>query len=165
MRRRMVGARRKRRVVRRRIGLGALRSMMSMLRGRRMRPLGAGRRRRRVGGRRVHRRRMGGSAFTDFFTKTIPGAARSVYEHVLKPAHGFIKKHGLVSKGLELLGPEGKAAGTAARALGYGRRRRRVAGGRRRRRVGGVGGVTRLVGYGRRRRMGGAAMTGRLYIN
>jgi hypothetical protein len=180
-RRRVMGGR-KRRVHRRRaVGLGHLMRALAM--AHRRRHAGMGRRRRHVGGRRrVHRRRGAGSAFTDFFTKSIPNAARSVYHHVVKPVHGFVKKHGLISKGLALIPhPAGKAAAAAANALGYGRRRRAVGMGRRRRvrrAVGGrrrprrhlgMGAVTRLVGYGRRRmharRVGGAAMTGRLYLN
>ena len=39
----------------------------------------------------------GGSAFTDFFTKTIPGAATTVYNKALKPAGNFIKDNHVLS--------------------------------------------------------------------
>ena len=77
-----------------------------------------------------HKRR-GGSKFTDFFTKTIPGAAKVVYnkvlqptyEKVLKPAGKFIKDQHLISKGLALIPhPGAKLAGTVAGAVGLGHR-------------------------------------------
>jgi hypothetical protein len=144
-----------------------------------------GGRRKAIGGRR--RIRRGGSAFTDFFTKsiphfftkTIPRTATTVYERGLRPAGNFIKDNKLLSKGLSLIPhPAGKIAGTVASAIGAGRRRRRVKrGGRRRVRRGrgpllnmmgdlirGTRYVARKLGYGRkrkvgsgRRRMGGAS--------
>ena len=78
-----------------------------------------GRRRRHV------RRRRGGSAFTDFFTRTIPGAAKSVYHSVLKPVGNFALKNNLISKGLAFVPGVGPVASNVARAIGLGRRRRR----------------------------------------
>jgi len=67
----------------------------------------------------------GGSAFTDFFTKTIPRAFRST--------HDFVKKNKLISQGLSFLPhPVAKIGGITAGALGYGHRRGMRGGGRRR---------------------------------
>ncbi len=111
------------------------------------------RRRRIMGGRRIHRRRVGGSKFTDFFTKTIPGAAKVVYNKALKPVGKFIKDQHLISKGLKLIPHPGAQLGsTVAGAVGLGRRRRR-------RRT--------AVGMGRRRRpmIGGlSSLNGRLFL-
>ncbi len=107
-------------------------------------------RKRTMGGRkkrRVHRKRqMCASKFTDFFTKTIPKAAKTVYQKVLKPVGGVIKKTGLVSTGLSMIPhPAGKIAGTIAKAAGWGRRRK-VGAGRRVRRKRQQGGLSDLTG-------------------
>jgi len=61
---------------------------------------------------------VGGSAFTDFFTKTIPGG--------LKKAANWVKDQKLISKGLALI-PDKRAQAAAAIAgqVGLGKRRRR----------------------------------------
>lgn len=60
----------------------------------------------------------GESAFTDFFTKTIPNAARS--------AHSFVKRNKLISKGLSLIpGVPAKVASVIADKVGYGKREER----------------------------------------
>jgi hypothetical protein len=68
--------------------------------------------------RKTKRRQMGGSAFTDFFTKTIPNG--------LKKAANFVKDQKLISKGLALI-PDGRAQAAAkiAGQVGLGRRRRK----------------------------------------
>ncbi len=110
-------------------------------------------RKRVIGGRRlVHRKRVGGSKFTDFFTKTIPGVATTVYNKALKPAGQFIKDKKILSTALGFIPhPGAKAASTIAGAVGLGRRRRR-------RRP--------AVGMGRRHRiMGGLnSLNGRLFL-
>jgi hypothetical protein len=59
----------------------------------------------------------GGSAFTDFFTKTIPSAAAS--------AGHWIKDNHIISRGLSMMpDPRLKAAGGVAGALGLGKKRR-----------------------------------------
>ena len=77
-----------------------------------------------AGGRRKRRTRpqKGGSKFTDFFTKTIPRAATTVYEKGLKPAHNWVKDKKLVSNILGVI-PDTrfKVAAIGARALGYGK--------------------------------------------
>lgn len=79
------------------------------------------------------RRMQGGSAFTDFFTQTIPNAAKKVYSNVIKPVGNFVKDQHLLSSAAGLLGslvphPAGKLAGIAAAAglrhAGLGRKRR-----------------------------------------
>ena len=139
--------------------------------------LGFGRRRKRVGGvgrKRKVRRRMRGGDFLgigNFFRKTIPNAAKTVYNKAIRPAHDFIKKHKLVSRGLALIPHAGAKAGAAAAgALGYGRRRRGgstwspdiAPRGRRRIRVGfrspGTYNPPNMMG-------GGGSLAGRLYIN
>jgi hypothetical protein len=70
----------------------------------------------------------GGSKFTDFFTKSIPNAAKKVYEvgkkvyNVALPIHDFIKSNKIVSRGLNLVGR--KEAAAAVAQAGYGRRKR-----------------------------------------
>ena len=67
----------------------------------------------------------GGSPFTDFFTKTIPSAAKWTYGHVLKPVGNFVKDNKLISKGLALIPhPGAKVAAAAAGMAGLGRQRR-----------------------------------------
>lgn len=81
------------------------------------------------GGRRMVRRRRGGDflGIGNFFRNTVPAAARSVYNNAIVPAHDWIKKNKIVSRGLSLIPhPVGKAASIAASIGGYGRRRRRV---------------------------------------
>jgi len=83
--------------------------------------------RRRVGRPRVRRtrRRRGGNIFTDA-GNWIKNAARTVYDKALVPAHDFIKRNKLVSRGLALIPhPAGKAAALGASVAGYGRRRHR----------------------------------------
>jgi hypothetical protein len=93
--------------------------------------------RRVIGGR---RRRMAGSGFFGNIWNGIKRAATG--------AHDFIKNNRLISRGLALIpDARARAAGTAAGALGYGRRRRY----RKRRLVGGRKRRARLVG-GRKRR-------------
>ena len=150
-------------------------------------------RRKRAGGRR-RRIKRGGNIFRsigNFFTKTIPRAATTVYEKALKPAGQFIKDKKLISRGLSLIpDARAKAAAMAADAVGLGRKR--AIGGRRRRRVRrrrGGGPLLNLMkdlvnkartgakklGYGKQRkrrmrrrggrRMGGSsALNGRLFL-
>jgi hypothetical protein len=85
----------------------------------------------------------GGNFFNDvgnFFTKTIPGAAKTVYNKALKPVYNkalkpagnWIKDQKVISKvgnalGSVLPGPAGtaaKAVGGVAGAVGLGKRRR-----------------------------------------
>jgi hypothetical protein len=63
---------------------------------------------------------------------------------LLKKGHSFVKQHGLISKGLSHLGHE-KYSGVA-KALGYGRKRRRMRGGF----IGGV--LSHLLGGRRKKR-------------
>lgn len=88
---------------------------------------------------------VGGSGFTDFFTKSIPHfftkdipkAAKTVYSKGLVPLHDIVKKNHLISSGLALVPhPGAKAAGLAARIAGYGKRKpkRVIVGGRKPRR-------------------------------
>src|ERR1700743_3309034 len=92
-----------------------------------------------MGGRRVGRQRVGGSKFTDFFKKTIPSAAKTVFQKAIKPAAKFIKDQKLISKGLSLIPhPGAKAAAVAANIAGLGRRRRPVRRGMGRRQMGGL---------------------------
>ena len=74
---------------------------------------------------------------------------------MLKKAHSFAKEHKLVSRGLSMIPHKyGQMASSAANALGYGRRRRRVARrrvGMRRKRRGGFMGIIPLAMRGRRR--------------
>ena len=56
------------------------------------------------------------------------GAANTVYRKALVPAHDFVKKHKIISRGANLYGTltgdtRGKIVGTAAGALGYGQRK------------------------------------------
>lgn len=99
-------------------------------------------RRANVGGRRVRRKRIGGSKFTDFFTKTIPGAAKKV--------GSFIKDKKLVSTILgQIPHPAASVASKVASAVGLGRRRRRKP----------------MVASGRKRMMGGlSSLNGRLFL-
>jgi hypothetical protein len=113
--------------------------------------------RRAKGGRRVHRRRVGGSRFTDFFTKTIPNAAKTVYNKALKPAGNFIKNNHLLSTVAALIPhPAGKVGAAGLRAVGLGRRRRV------RRKA--VGGSRTMMGARRRMHGGLSALNGRLYL-
>lgn len=98
--------------------------------------LGVGRRRRRV-----HHRRHRGHGFFDIIKSAIP----------------FIKRSGIVGHALGMIPGVGGIASTAAKALGYGRRRRRV---HRRRRVGGLALMKHAIAHhmlkhamGRRRRV------------
>ena len=69
------------------------------------------------------RKVRGGSGFTDFFTKTIPSAARTVYNGV-KPVYNFIKDNKLVSRGFALIPhPNAQKAAVVAGQAGFGRRR------------------------------------------
>jgi len=104
-----------------------------------------------IGGRRVRRKRVGGSAFTDFFTKTLPKTARKV--------GSFIKDKKLVSTILGAIPhPAASAASKVANAVGLGRRRRRK--------------VAKPMGMGRRKVMGGrrpmrgglSSLNGRLFL-
>jgi hypothetical protein len=114
----------------------------------------AGGRRKAKGGRRVHRRRVGGSRFTDFFTKTIPSAAKTVYNKAIKPAGNFIKDHHLLSTVAAMIPhPGGKVGAAGLRAIGLGRRRQRV-----------VGGSRTMMGARRRMHGGLNALNGRLYL-
>jgi hypothetical protein len=74
------------------------------------------------------RRRHHGGDFLgigNFFRKTLPRAAETVYHKALKPAFNFAKDQKLISKGLSLIPhPAGKAASVVTGALGLGRRRR-----------------------------------------
>jgi len=140
-------------------------------------------RRKSTGGRR-RRRRIGGSFWSsigNFFTKTIPRAATTVYNKALRPAGQFIKDKKLISKGLSLIpDARAKAASMAADAIGLGRRRRRR---RVKRRVGRgpllnlakdmiskARSAAKKLGYGKRkrrrvRRIGGASsLRGRLFL-
>lgn len=65
----------------------------------------------------------GGSAFTDFFTKTIPNAAKTVYNKAIKPAYNFAKDTKIVSRLADAAGQKGIAEG--ARQVGLGHRRKR----------------------------------------
>lgn len=79
---------------------------------------------RRVGGRRRKRRSMRGAGFF--------GDLWSGIKKVAAPVHNFVKDNKLISRGLGLLGPKGKAVGAVADQFGYGRRRyrrRRMQGG------------------------------------
>jgi hypothetical protein len=100
----------------------------------------------------------GGSAFTDFFTKTIPGAAKTVYNKAIKPAYTkvirpagkWIKDKHLISSVAGLVpGIGGKIASPVLRAVGLGRRRRRTTT---------KATATRRAPVRRRRRVGGAAL-------
>ncbi len=72
--------------------------------------------------RRPRRVMIGGSAFTDFFTKTIPSAAKKVYG-VIKP----LRDGKFISRGLSLIPhPAAQAASKVAGQVGFRRRRRRV---------------------------------------
>jgi hypothetical protein len=107
------------------------------------RKLVGGRKRKRViGGR---RRRMAGSGFFGNIWNGIKRAATG--------AHDFIKNNRLISRGLALIpDARARAAGTAAGALGYGRKRKyRKRHYKKRRLVGGRKRKVRLVG-GRRKR-------------
>jgi hypothetical protein len=115
--------------------------------------IGGRKRKQVIGGR---RRRMAGSGFFGNIWNGIKRAATG--------AHDFIKNNRLISRGLALIpDARARAAGTAAGALGYGRRRkykkrhykkRRLVGGRKRkvRLVGGHRRKTRVIG-GRRKRV------------
>jgi hypothetical protein len=96
---------------------------------------------------RAVKRKVGGNKFTDFFTKTIPGAAKTVYNKAIKPAANFVKKNHIISSVTGLIpSPAGKVAAIGLRAVGLGRKRRvrkatvprATVGGRRRRVVGGA---------------------------
>ena len=74
----------------------------------------------------MKRRQVGGSGFTDFFTKTLPNVGRKIYDGV-KPVYNFVRDNKLVSRGLSLIPNAGaKAAGLVAAQAGFGRRRRRT---------------------------------------
>ena len=74
----------------------------------------------------------GKNIFSDignFFTRTIPSAATTVYEKALKPAANWVKDKKIISKGLSAvsaLDPTGRVAvaGKLADAAGLGRRRK-----------------------------------------
>ena len=75
----------------------------------------------------------GENIFSDignFFTRTIPSAATTVYNKALKPAANWVKDQKIISKGLSAvsaLDPTGRVAvaGKLADAAGLGRKRRR----------------------------------------
>lgn len=108
----------------------------------------------RKGGRRVRRRMIGSSKLTDFFTKTIPRAAKTVYNKAIKPTGKFLKDSKILSTLSGFIPhPAGKIASAGLNAVGLGRRRKRVGG--RRKRVGGR----------RKRQTGGlSSLTGRLFL-
>ena len=85
-----------------------------------------------VGAGRRRKRAVGGSKFTDFFTKTIPGAAKTVYNKALKPAGNWIKDHHVLSSVAGVLpgGIATKLASVGLKAVGLGRkpRKKRVGG-------------------------------------
>ena len=99
------------------------------------------------------RKRVGGSAFTDFFTKTIPSAAKTVYNKAIKPAGQFIKDHHVLSTVAGFIPHPGAKIGAAGlKAIGLGRRKRK--------RV-----VRKKVGGARLIRGGGASnLSGRLFL-
>ena len=66
-----------------------------------------------------------------FFTRTIPNAAKTVYNKALKPAGRWIKDNKVISRGLKAVGsldPSGRvsAAGNLADTVGLGKRRKRT---------------------------------------
>lgn len=69
----------------------------------------------------TRRRQMGGSAFTDFFTKTLPNVGRKIYDGVK-----YVKDNKLVSKVAKAIPiPTVQAFGQKAEQAGFGRRRRK----------------------------------------
>ena len=71
----------------------------------------------------------GANAFTDFFTKTIPNAAKTVYNKALKPVGNFIKDKKIISTVGNALGavgvPYAGTVGRVAGAVGLGKKRRK----------------------------------------
>jgi hypothetical protein len=104
--------------------------------------------RRKLSGGRRRRVRRGGSLWS-----WIKGAANTVYNKAIKPAHNFLKNNHVYSSAAALIPhPAGKVAAAGLRAAGYGRRRRKVGAGRRR------------VGGSRRMRGGMSSLNGRLFL-
>lgn len=65
---------------------------------------------------------LGGSGFTDFFTKTIPGAATSIYNNVLRPGFNAVKGTHILSNVASLIPhPYAQGAATGLKVLGLGR--------------------------------------------
>jgi hypothetical protein len=83
---------------------------------------------------------QGGSAFTDFFTKTIPRVATGFYKGALKPAGNFIKDNHILSTVAGFIPhPAGRVASIGLRQAGLGRKRRK------KRQAGGAKPRTRVI--------------------